>query len=174
MIPVQPKDRRLLAMQWKGKIYFDTCLPFGLRSAPKIFSAVADALQWSLEQAGVSWIAHYLDDYITMGKAGTPECQKKLHLMVAGCRELGVPINQKKCEGPATSLVFLGFLVDTVQMSVSLPEAKTQRILSTVIEWCGKKACRKRDLESLLGHLQHAATVVRPCRTFVCRLIGLM
>ena len=46
-IPVHPADRPLLGMRWKGSIFFDTQLPFGLRSAPKIFSAVVDALQWS-------------------------------------------------------------------------------------------------------------------------------
>ena len=44
-IPVAPEDRRLLGMLWQGKVYVDKVLPFGLRSAPLIFSAVADALQ---------------------------------------------------------------------------------------------------------------------------------
>ena len=37
---------------------------FGLRSAPKIFLAVADALEWILQQARVTSIMHYLDDYL--------------------------------------------------------------------------------------------------------------
>ena len=67
MVPVHPGDRPLLGMQWKGEIFFDTRLPFGLRSAPKIFSVVADALQWSFQRGGVTWVEHYLDDFITMG-----------------------------------------------------------------------------------------------------------
>ena len=43
-IPVHPGDRPLLAMQWQGKKFVDATLPFGLRSAPLIFTAVADAL----------------------------------------------------------------------------------------------------------------------------------
>ena len=70
MVPVHPEDRPLLAIQWTGQLYFDTRLPFGLRSPRKIFTAVADALQWVLEEQGVSWVAHYLDDYITMGPPG--------------------------------------------------------------------------------------------------------
>ena len=53
-------------------------------------------------------------------------------------------------------------------------EAKLQRTLALVQEWVGKRGCRKRELESLLGHLQHAATVVRPGCTFVRRLIELV
>ena len=37
-IPVLPEDRLLLGMCWEGKVYMDTALPFGLRSAPLIFT----------------------------------------------------------------------------------------------------------------------------------------
>ena len=79
-----------------------------------------------------------------------------------------------KGKGPITALTFLGFEVDTEQLVVRLPDKKLQKTKALVQDWVGKKACRKRDLESLLGHLQHAATVVRPGRTFVRRLIELL
>ena len=44
-ITVHPCDQPLLGMQWKGDVYIDQMLPFGLRSAPTIFSALADALE---------------------------------------------------------------------------------------------------------------------------------
>ena len=53
VVPVHPEDRRLLGMSWKGRIYVDATLPFGLRSAPKIFTAVADACEWILKQRGL-------------------------------------------------------------------------------------------------------------------------
>ena len=53
-IPVHPEDRHLLGMAWRGRLYIDTALPFGLRSAPKIFSAVADVLEWVLLRDGLS------------------------------------------------------------------------------------------------------------------------
>ena len=45
---------------WRDKLYADTTLPFGLRSAPKLFNAVADALQWIMEYNGVLELVHYL------------------------------------------------------------------------------------------------------------------
>ena len=62
LIPVNPQDRHLLGIEWRGARYADGSLPFGLRSAPKIFSAVADALQWVMLDSGVSIVDHYLDD----------------------------------------------------------------------------------------------------------------
>ena len=49
----------------------DCSLPFGLRSAPKIFTAVADALQWVMYNNGVSMVDHYLNDFVMMGPAGS-------------------------------------------------------------------------------------------------------
>ena len=59
IVPVHPDDRHLLGMSWHGSVYIDTALPFGLRSAPKIFTALADALQWIAENSGVSNLWHY-------------------------------------------------------------------------------------------------------------------
>ena len=50
-------------MQWDGNIYVDGMFPFGLRSAPKIFNALADAIEWCARQKGILHIFHYLDDF---------------------------------------------------------------------------------------------------------------
>ena len=67
LLPVHPADRHLLQMAWNGSIYVDTCLSFGLRSAPKSFNILADLLQWCLQQQGVSHVMHYLDDFLMLG-----------------------------------------------------------------------------------------------------------
>ena len=174
IVPVHPGDKPLLAVQWAGNIFFDTRIPFGLRSVPKFFTAVADALQWVFQKQGVTWVAHYLDDYITIGPPNSEVCKQNLEGMLSSCRSLGVPVAMEKCAGPSTTIVFLGFELDTISMVVWLPDAMLQAMLRLVREWMGKKTCQKRDLESLSGHLQHAATVIRPGRTFVCRMIELL
>ena len=40
-VPVAPKDKHLLGLNWNGIVYIDQVFPFGLRSAPLIFSALA-------------------------------------------------------------------------------------------------------------------------------------
>ena len=64
MVPVHPDDSPLLGITWKGSTYIDKVLPFGLRSAPIIFSAVADGLAWALFAEGVEYSIHYLDDFL--------------------------------------------------------------------------------------------------------------
>ena len=57
LLPVHLADQPLplLGMCWNGQ---NKTLPFGLRSGPKLFNAAADALQWAMEQQGVSFVIH--------------------------------------------------------------------------------------------------------------------
>lgn len=41
-------------------------------------------------------------------------------------------------------------------------------------EWIGRKGCSRKELESLVGKLGHAAKVVRPGKTFMRRLFELI
>ena len=52
-------------------LYIDSTLPFGQRSAPKIFTALVDAAEWIIKQAGVDFVIHYLDDFLVIGAPGT-------------------------------------------------------------------------------------------------------
>ena len=172
LIPVHPDDRLLLGMSWKGNLYADASLPFGLRSAPKIFNAVADALMWIMGQQGTRAI-HYLDDYLLFGAPNTPECQLALARTLATCDRLGVPIAKHKTEGPACQLTFLGIELDTQAGVVRLPPEKLMRLQREIRGWSERKAGSKRELLSLIGQLQHACCVVKPGRSFLRRMISL-
>lgn len=170
LIPVHPADRHLLGMLWRNQIYIDGCLPFGLRSAPKLFNILADLVSWIAAQQGVSTILHYLDDFLLLGSPHSPECQQNLDTFIHLCSHLGIPLASEKIEGPSTSLPFLGINIDTSQMEIQLPEEKLARIQELLVQWLGKKKATKRKILSLLGHLQHASKVVRCGRTFTARM----
>ena len=171
LVPVHPGQRHWLGMQWQG---IDGMLPFGLRSAPKLFNAVADALEWCVVQQGVRLIYHYLDDYVVLGSPGTEECGNYLFILQRVCHELGVPLAPEKQDGPAEVLTFLGIEIDTIRQELRLPVEKLQRLLQMVNEWERRKACTRRELESLIGILQHACKVIRPGCSFLCRAISLL
>ena len=56
-----------MGMIWGDALFIDTALPFGLRSAPKIFTALADAAEWIVRRAGVNFAINYLDDFLIIG-----------------------------------------------------------------------------------------------------------
>ena len=123
-----PTTRPLLGMMFDGMEYADATLPFGLRSAPKIFNALADALLWILKAHGVSHLMHYLDNFISLGAPNSQQCQTNLEIILGICDLLGIPLTVDKIEGPTTLMTFLGFQLDTMEMTVSLPPEKLERI----------------------------------------------
>lgn len=172
-VPVHPNDRSMLGMSWKGEVFVDATLPFGLRSAPLIFTALADALQWIMKKRGASWLEHYLDDFVTVGPPGSQECMENMMIMHAACKEVGLPVEADKDEGPATVITFLGIELDTEGLEIRLPQEKLQHTRAILACWRGRKACRKRELLSLIGVLSHASKAVRAGRSFLRRLIDL-
>ena len=169
-VPVHPRDRWLLGMRWEGVTYVDGTLPFGLRSAPLLFTAVGDAIEWIATQRGAIWLRHYIDDFVAVGRKGTDECAESMAVFKETCQRLGMPLDESKEEGPSEVLTFLGLEIDTVNMEVRLPQEKLREMRSLLKRWRGMKSCRRRDLESLVGSLNHACRAVRPGRAFKRRL----
>lgn len=174
IIPVHPQDRPLLGMHWGEDIYINKQLPFGLRSAPMIFNAYADALEWILREQGCRYIIHYLDDFLILGPPISSECQSALQTLLSTCEALGVPLAEEKIEGPCTCLSFLGIELDSSSMQARLPQDKLDRLGQELAQWQDKKSCTRRELEHLVGLLQFACKVVPQGRPFVRRLINLL
>ena len=118
VIPVHPQDHHLLGIQWCGGTFVDQSLPFGLRSAPMIFTAFFDMVAWAIHYRGVRHLLHYLDDFLLFGQPGTLEAGQAVATARAVFAEAGIPVAEHKSEGPATSVTFLGILVDTVQLQL--------------------------------------------------------
>ena len=153
-------------------LYLDTALLFGLRSAPKIYNALEDGLQWILEEQGINMI-HYLDNFMCFEPLGEKRDLGALGGAVSTCARLRVPIAAHKLKGPAHVITFLGFEVDTVAQEVRLPMEKLRRLQREIRSWSSRKSCTKRELLSLVGQLQHTGYVVRPGYTFLRRMISL-
>ena len=169
MIPIHPHDQYLLGVQWNGHYYIDRMLPFGLCSAPKIFSAVADGLQWILTQYGITHLLHYLDDFISVA-VSMNQAMKQKYTLVSIFQCLGVPLEQSKLVGPSTCLTFLGIQVDTEALLLRLPKEKLEQPKQELSHCILRKTITKRELQSLTGLLQFATKVIRPGRTFLRQL----
>ena len=141
-----------LGLNGGGQHYIDRALPFGLRSAPKIFSAVADALAWAIHQQGVDMLLHYLDDFFFCSPASAPEkCAQALATALLWCQRLGLPVAPEKLEGPDTTITFLGISIDSINMELRLLPAKLSRLKNSLQWWLTRRNATKHQLESLLG-----------------------
>ena len=112
LIPVRPEDGNLLGICWKKQYYIDTCLPFGLRSAPSLFNQLSTAIHWILQHRyHVRHFLHYLDDVFTVGSPDSEECSNNLKTVLSLCKHINAPVKSSKIEGPSTRLSFLGIIL---------------------------------------------------------------
>ena len=174
ILPIHPEDMHLLGISWGGNTYIDRALPFGLRSAPLIFTAFADAIAWILYSRGIHFLIHYLDDFLLFVPPGSTEGQQVLSIVLDTLATLGVPIANDKIEGPSTVVTFLGILIDTTAYQLRIPPEKLHRLKTLVTSWQSRRSSSRKSLESLLGRLSHAASIIKPGRTFLRQLFILL
>ena len=171
--PVHPDDWHLLGFSLDG-LFVDLCLPFGLRSSVNRFTALADTLLWIMKNnLNIQFCRNYLDDYFLAGKAKSDKCQKHMIATWQLFARLRVPLTTEKTEGPTTQIKFLGTEIDSMSMSLRLPDDKLGDISNLIQSWLGKKKCTKRELLSLIGKQSFASKVIPSGRIFLRRLIDL-
>ena len=172
LVPVSQGQWHLQGFYWNGRFYFDTRLVFGSRSSPRLFNDFADCLEWIFSNhSGSTDIRHYLDDYFTVGPRGSDACSRAYNSIVEVSGRLGVPLSPNKCVPPSTCLELLGIMLDTENMTASLPPGKLSALLLLLRTMRQRKKCTKRELLSLGGKLAHASTCVPPGRAFTRRIL---
>jgi hypothetical protein len=174
IIPIHPSDYYLLGFTWEGKFYYDKCLPMGASSSCKIFETFSTALQWVMENVyHVSGMSHILDDFFFVGPPDSVSCRNDLASFLFLCKSIGVPIKMEKTQAPTTSIVIYGIEVDSTKMECRLPLDKITKISDQLNSFKRRKKVTLRELQSLIGLLNFACSVVVPGRTFLRRLINL-
>lgn len=68
-------------------------------------------------------------------------------------RELGFQLNYKKTEGPAQKLVFLGIVLNSIEMTISVPDEKLAELRDCLQTFLQRPKVIKREIQSLVGKL---------------------
>jgi hypothetical protein len=136
-----------------------------------VFDILATAITWILENKyNLAPVLHLLDDFLAIAPPDA-DGEKIKSTLLQAFSDLNIPLSAKKTVGPSTCLEYLGITLDTVHMEARLPENKLCRIREMLCKFLNISKCKKRDLLSLLGHLNYAASVIPPGRSFISRLI---
>lgn len=173
MAPVRPEDYRFLGIHWLNCYYHDKVLPMGSATSCQIFQRIANALVWiARHKLHIRHIIQYIDDAFLAAK-NYHLCSSFLRLFVDMCTHIGFPIAEEKTMLPTTRGVFLGIELDSVEMCARLPEEKLQKSRELVRELAKQKSVTLKQLQSAIGKLNFACSVVTPGRAFLRRLIDL-
>ena len=108
---MDPYDYDLLGLYWNGA-FVDTCVPFGARHR------TSDSVHYLMRGRGYD-VVNYIDDFWGFGMLSVTRASFDT-LRDIMC-QLGVTASQKKLVQLATQAMCLGFLVETVEGTVSIP-----------------------------------------------------
>ncbi|KAK3094975.1 hypothetical protein FSP39_008608 [Pinctada imbricata] len=141
-------------------------LPFGLASGPRLFTKIMKPLVAFLRRIGIRLVI-YLDDILIMNQS-QDALQRDRDSLIWILQNLGFVINWKKSQlTPTQNLEFLGFLIDSVMMKVTLPENKIHKILDKCNQALNKREITIQELSSLVGLLNASRDAIVPTTLYV-------
>lgn len=132
-VPIAKEHQKCLRFIWRDNLYQYVCLPNGLSSAPRIFTKLLKpALKFLREQGLLS--SAYIDDVYLQGDT-YHECHENALSTVQLLKNLGFVIQEEKsCLNPSQQLEYLGFVLNSMTMTVKLTHARVEKVV---------KACEK-------------------------------
>ena len=131
-----PGDYRFTGVFWQGKVYLDTRLAMGLRSAAYLCQAVTEIVARIVSKE--AHILVYLNDFV--GAEQVAKAEASFHHLGYVLQHFGLEEAPEKAVAPATRMDWLGVSFDTVEWTISLKPGKLQELL----EWLPKLLKHKR------------------------------
>ena len=93
-VPLHRRSQKFIRFQFQGKTYQFTCLPFGLTSAPRIFTKILKPVTGILRKMGIRIIV-YLDNMLIMNST-LEGARKDIMILKSILENLGFLINMEK------------------------------------------------------------------------------
>ena len=171
-ISIDPGDLPLLGFAYDGKLYFEDRLPFGLRSSCLNAQRVTKAVIKIYNLLYKAYVAGYIDDCLGISLPDNALVEYTGFCDVTD--DLGLLRTLPKCVAPCYCLVWIGVELDTMDMCMRLPCDKVDRMVQFLKEWITKNAASKRDVQVLLGVLNHAASILIVGRAFTGYMVDLL
>ena len=165
MVPITGEHRKFLCFCLEGKIFHFNCLPFGLSSAPWVFTKTLKPAMALLRGMGLRLVV-YIDDILVL--ADTPVALREHVLALWYLLEnLGFILSQKKCQlAPTQTIEFLGFIVNSRMMELKLPAEKSKKIRLEARKLLEAPQIQARDLSRLIGKMSAAMRGIPPAPLF--------
>jgi hypothetical protein len=151
-VALHPDSRRFVGFKWEGTYYQYNCLPFGLSTAPWVFSKVIRELVMFWRAKGIN-ILPYLDDFLFLIMGYDAGCLLAT-IVEEDMRLAGLAINQTKSDGtPKHARVHLGFDVDLAAGLFRVPLARWEALRADALAILNSKGTRvqARKLACLVG-----------------------
>ena len=167
---IDPLDYPLLAIRHKGMYYLDVCPSFGCRASGRAQQRVSNAVVDLMNDRGYSILA-YVDDFCGVASSRA-DAQVSFLNFKNLTAELGLKLAPEKTYKPSTSMEWLGFLFNSNELSITIPQEKLDDLLLETQRWLTKTCATRQQIQSLAGRLNHISLCVRPARKFMGRILA--
>lgn len=163
--PVLLSQQHALCVFWKGKVYINRAVAFGMSSSAGVFGAVADLLMAIYRASGFALIMKWVDDFLVIRLPHQTWVESDFTTLT---ESLGVPWSHAKTKPLASQQRYIGFDWDLNEKTVSFPTEKLAAALALLDLWLTPNACfSMKQASTLHGRLVHAATIYPLVRPFV-------
>lgn len=169
-IRIDPLDSPFLGIKIGSNIYIDRCPPFGCRSSAAICQRMANGLVFIMAKENHN-ITAYLDDFGGCHKS-LKQANSAYHRFIELAKELGLELSPHKCSPPATSVDWLGYHVDSMAMSITIPDEKMREISQECATWLKRDKASKKMIKAIAGKLIFISNCVHPGRKFLARILA--
>ena len=140
-VPIDKDQRKVLAFNWKDKTYQYTCLPNGLSCAPRFFTKLTKVMFAELRKKGFISTS-YIGDCLVFGDS-FKACEANVEETAKMSVNAGFVVHpEKSVVIPTQKIMFLGFLLDSKDMTVKPTAEKVEKLKVRVSSFCPKKKWR--------------------------------
>ena len=151
-VPITRKDRKYLRFLWQGNLFQFTCLPNGLSCAPRKFTKLLKPALSELHLRGHISSA-YIDDMYLQGQT-YKECVHNVIDSIARIDSLGLVAHPgKSVFNPSQQLEFLGFILNSVSMTIRLTPEKAAGLKTTCHALLTNPSPTIRELARVVGKI---------------------
>ena len=167
MVPIASQFRHLLLFKMEKKTYQFNCLPFGLCTAPRVFTKILKPAIEMLRSLSIRLVI-YMDDMLLMADS-KQKLTEHVQCTVFLLENLGFIMNSKKSIlQPMKEIEFLGMIVSSLSMDLKLPGEKIRKIRLEARRLLHSKQPSAQLLSQLLGKLNATSPALQMAPLF-CR-----
>ena len=159
-IPLHPSAWNFIRFKWREVTYEFKVIMFGLEASPRVFTKVLKAVVKLLRITFAMLIIAYLDDFLIQADS-VQACKLHTEITILVFQILGFEVNYEKSNlVPSTEIEHLGFIWNSHNMTISLPDKKKCHIVDLANKFLESNGFTANDLRSFLGVLESVRPVV--------------
>ena len=151
-VPIHEENQKYFKFAWGDSFYSYRGMPNGYGPAMRIFTKILKPPFSALRRKGHESVV-FVDDTYLQGD-NFEDCRQNVISTINLLRKLGFTIqNEKSVLIPTQSIQFLGFILNTISMRISLSHEKSASIKKHIIHILAQCKITIRELASIIGKI---------------------